>query len=278
MTYRELQREGIQILRERGITDAAIDAQILLEHVIGLDRAHFLLREREECPDKECRRYRELIARRAEYVPVQHLTGVQEFMGYSFLVNEHVLIPRQDTELLVLEAERHLYPGARVLDLCTGSGCVIISLAKRQSIEASASDISPEALKTARANAERLIADVTFVESDLFAHIRGTYDCIVSNPPYIRSAQIPELMPEVRDHEPRLALDGQADGLFFYRRIVREAKDFLRAGGWLLFEIGFDQGEAVMELMRAQGYESVAVQKDLAGLDRVVGGRRERDV
>lgn len=274
MNYRELLREGEEKLAQAGIADASSDAWLLLEYVTGIDRTHYFLREREKCTEEERRRYETLAGRRARHVPVQYLTGSQEFMGYSFEVNEQVLIPRQDTELLVLEAEKRIRPKDRVLDMCTGSGCVIISLAKRKEIAACAADISAGALETARLNAERLAADVHFWESDLFEKIEGTFDCIVSNPPYIPSGQIAGLMPEVRAHEPRLALDGGEDGLYFYRRLTREAGDYLKPDGWLLFEIGYDQGEAVAGLMRAEGYREIEIRKDLAGLDRVAAGRR----
>ena len=246
-------------------------------HASGVDRTHFFLCDREPCPMEAERIFRELIRQRQGHVPVQYLTGRQEFMGFSFRVNEHVLIPRLDTETLVLEAEKRIRPMDRVLDLCTGSGCIILSLAKRNKIRAWASDISQAALETARENARARGAKVDLVQSDLFENLHGIYDCIVSNPPYISSGIIPELMPEVREHEPWLALDGGEDGLHFYRRIAGEARRFLAPGGWLIFEIGHDQGMAVAELMETQGYLDIEIKKDLAGLDRVAAGRQEGD-
>lgn len=274
MTYLELLRAGERFLSGQGIGDAHADAWILLEHAAQIDRAHYLLRQTEHCPPDLKEKYEQLIRERARHIPVQYLTNEQEFMGLKFTVDTHVLIPRQDTELLVQETEKELRPHASVLDLCTGSGCIIISLAKRNRIKATGTDLSPEALRIARLNAKTLNADVTFLESDLFAQVQGTYDCIVSNPPYIKSGEISKLMPEVRAHEPRLALDGHADGLYFYRRILERAADYLVPGGRLLFEIGCDQGEAVEQLMRSAGYLKIERKKDLAGLDRVVAGRR----
>lgn len=272
MTYRRLLRTGEAALREAGIEEAESDARILFEHVTGIDRTHFFLRDGEECPGGQRERYETLIARRCARIPVQYLTGVQEFMGMPFAVSEQVLIPRQDTELLVLEAERRIRPDDRVLDLCTGSGCIIISLKKRCQIRAFASDISERALAVAEANADRLGADVQFIQSDLFAGVPGKFDVIVSNPPYIASREISRLMPEVGVHEPRAALDGGADGLDFYRRIIPQAAGRLHSGGRLLLEIGCTQGAAAAELMRQAGYQEIVIKKDLAGLDRVVGG------
>lgn len=273
MTYRELLRYAEAVLQEAQIAEAAADAWILFEYVTGIDRTHYFLRSGEECPRGMAGRCEELLKKRAGHVPVQYITGVQEFMGLPFLVEPCVLIPRQDTELLVLEAERRIAPGARVLDLCTGSGCIAVSLKKRMQIDMLASDLSDGALAVARKNAQKLGADVSFAKSDLFAQIQGRFDCIVSNPPYIARGEIDGLMPEVRAHEPRMALDGGEDGLDFYRRIICEAGAFLKPGGWLLFEIGADQGQAAAQLFAAAGFCEIEVQKDLAGLDRVAGGR-----
>lgn len=275
MNYREALHWGESTLKEYGISEASTDAWILFEHVTGIDRTHYFLKMQEACPEEVFLKYRHLVMQRIRHIPVQYLTGVQEFMGYSFQVNEQVLIPRQDTELLVLEAEKKIRPGDCVLDMCTGSGCIIISLAKRCGIHAFAADISEGALCVAEKNAKALRADVAFMRSDLFEKVEGQYDCIVSNPPYIKSGEIQELMPEVRDHEPECALDGMADGLYFYREIVKEAKRFLKRGGWLLFETGYDQGREVAELLRQEAYEEIEIKKDLAGLPRVVFGRRQ---
>ncbi len=275
MIYQEVLRHGVQRLTTAGIADAQTDAWLLLEFVTGIDRAHYFLRQKEECPADAAEEYRKLLEKRTSHVPLQHLTGVQEFMGYPFSVNEHVLIPRQDTELLVLEALKRIKEKDRVLDMCTGSGCIIISLAQKSAGEYfAAADISGDALKVARKNAMDLQTQVWFTQSDLFENIDGLFDVIVSNPPYIRSKEISGLMPEVREFEPHLALDGREDGLWFYREIIRQAETHLQKAGWLLFEIGFSQGADVSALMKTAGYTEIEIKKDLAGLDRVVCGRR----
>ena len=188
-------------------------------------------------------------------------------------MNEHVLIPRFDTEILVEEVMKELHDGFSILDMCTGSGCILLSLLKySNNCSGVGVDISENALAVAKENQKRLGLDASFVQSDLFEQITGKYDIIVSNPPYIRSDVIPTLMEEVRLHEPVLALDGTEDGLFFYRKIVKESTDYLNGGGWLFFEIGYDQGEAVKKLMEENGFKNVKVVKDYAGLDRVVLG------
>ncbi|MDO5539270.1 MAG: peptide chain release factor N(5)-glutamine methyltransferase [Eubacteriales bacterium] len=276
MNCRELLQNGRNYLESCNVPDSDVDAWLLFEFVTGIDRTHYFLRQTEECDTKWQEKYEELIEKRGQHIPLQHLTGQQEFMGFPFRVNEHVLIPRQDTELLVTEALKRIKAGNSVLDMCTGSGCIIISLQKLCGSPKGryvAVDISEEALLTAEENAAGLGADVEFVRSDLFEKVDGRYDCIVSNPPYIKSGEIGKLMPEVKDHEPVLALDGLEDGLYFYRRIIKDAARYLKSGGWLLFEIGFDQGKAVSELMEEQGYTELEIKKDLAGLDRVVIGK-----
>lgn len=274
MTAKELLRWGEERLLEAGIEDAKIDAWYLMEYSFPTDRVSFLMNGDEPSTAEQTDRYQNLIEKRASHIPLQHLTGVQEFMGYSFKVNENVLIPRQDTEILVEEVQKAA-KGKRILDMCTGSGCIIISLQKLGSPERAVGvDISAKALEVARENALLLEAEVTFIESDLFEQVEETFDIIVSNPPYIESAEVDKLMPEVRDHEPRLALDGTEDGLWFYRRIIEEADNYLTENGELFFEIGYNQGEAVSRLMRDKGYHDIRVIKDLPGLDRVVAGKR----
>lgn len=272
-TYRDWMKTAEAVLEEEQIADAAVDAWYLMEYVTGMRRTDFLLRGQEAMTEAEVKRYCELVKQRASHIPLQHLTGEQEFMGFLFRVNEHVLIPRQDTEILVEEALGHLKGGMKLLDLCTGSGCIAVSLAKLcRGLSVTASDLSSEALKVARENGRLLDAEVSWIESDLFARIEGTFDMIVSNPPYIRTKVIDELSEEVRLHEPYQALDGHEDGLYFYRRIIAEAGAYLNPGGLLLFEIGYDQGTEVAQLMMDYGFEQIYVKKDLAGLDRVVAG------
>lgn len=274
MTYREALEKGKAYLAEHHIPEAGTDAWYLMEFGCRMTRTRYLMRMQEEMPQEEADRYQELIARRGEHIPLQHITGEQEFMGFSFLVSDKVLVPRQDTEILVEEALRKAKPGMRVLDLCTGSGCIIISLKKLcPEIEGTASDYSPEALRVARENAKRQNTPVTFIESDLFEKIDARFDLIVSNPPYIPTAAIDGLMEEVRLHDPFMALDGREDGLYFYRKIVEESSRYLSMGGWLMFEIGSEQGEDVSGMMRDAGYTQIKVIKDLAGLDRVVAGQ-----
>lgn len=282
MTYREFYEYGKSRLAEAGIAEAGLDARILLEYVCHADRNELILYADRERSSMEEQFYRMVIEKRASRVPLQHITGEQEFMGLSFQVNEHVLIPRQDTEILVEEAMRHLGDGMRILDLCTGSGCILLSLLKYSNeCEGIGIDISEEALKTARENAERLGLDAVFLAGDLFGPLADfmsertpdrLFDMVVSNPPYIETAVIDTLMPEVREHEPFCALDGGADGLQFYRRILAEAPAHMRRGAVLLFEIGCGQGEAVARLMQETGFVQVEVLQDYAGLDRVVCG------
>ena len=207
-----------------------------------------------ELPGEQKEVYEAALKKRAGHIPLQHITGEQEFMGLPFLVNADVLIPRQDTEILVEEALKKAKPGMRVLDLCTGSGCIIAALC------------------VAKKNAGRNGVSPVFVQGDLFEPVKGTFDLIVSNPPYIPTAEIEKLMPEVREHEPLLALDGKEDGLVFYKRIIEEGYPYLKPGGFLMFEIGCDQGKEVSARMEQAGYQDVKIIKDLAGLDRVVIG------
>ena len=193
-------------------------------------------------------------------------------MGYSFLVSTATLIPRQDTEILVEEVSKEA-DGKRVLDLCTGTGCILLSLAKLCRLaEAVGTDISPEAVKTAEENAKRLEVEASFYCGDLFAAVPegARFDILVSNPPYIPSAVIDTLQPEVREHEPMRALDGDADGLKFYREIIKNAKNYLTNQGRIFFEIGCEQGAEVSGLLCAAGFHKIRVIKDLTGLDRVV--------
>ncbi len=273
MTLKEAYEYGQKRLADAEIDDAVLDAWYLLEHVTGISRALYFLRMNEEMSEENEVQYKEYLETRANHIPLQHITGVQEFMGYEFNVNEHVLVPRQDTEVLVEEALKVIKPDMEVLDMCTGSGCIIISLMKfAKQISGTAVDISEEALKVAKSNADKLDAAVEFIRSDLFEEVKGQYDLIVSNPPYIRTAVIEELKEEVKFHDPFLALDGKEDGLFFYRKIVKDSLNYLKPNGRLYFEIGHDQGEDVKNLMEEAGFKEVFVKKDLAGLDRVVCG------
>lgn len=278
MTYRECYEQGCRTLQAAGIEEAALDARLLLEAVCGTDRNDLLVHgEQPVAPEAE-EKYLNWIRQRAEHIPLQQLTGEQGFMGLTFSVNEHVLIPRQDTEILVEEVLKELHDGMRVLDMCTGSGCILLSLLHYSNdCEGLGVDLSAEALEVAGRNVLKVLTPekaehAHFLQSDLFEKVEGKFEIIVSNPPYIASAEVEKLMPEVRDHEPRMALDGTEDGLYFYRRIIKEAGKHLVSSGMLFFEIGYDQGQAVSELMRTEGYCDVQVVQDYAGLDRVVFG------
>ena len=278
MTYRECYEQGCRTLQAAGIEEAALDARLLLEAVCGTDRNDLLVHgEQPVAPEAE-EKYLNWIRQRAEHIPLQQLTGEQDFMGLTFSVNEHVLIPRQDTEILVEEVLKELHDGMRVLDMCTGSGCILLSLLHYSNdCEGLGVDLSAEALEVAGRNVLKVLTPekaehAHFLQSDLFEKVEGKFEIIVSNPPYIASAEVEKLMPEVRDHEPRMALDGTEDGLYFYRRIIEEAGKHLVSSGMLFFEIGYDQGQAVSEMMRTEGYCDVQVVQDYAGLDRVVFG------
>lgn len=271
MTYREALLSGEKILDMARIVDAKNDAWLLMEMVCKIDKTFYYVHMDEEIPADEMKEYESVLKKRAERVPLQYITGEQEFMGLTFYVNSNVLIPRQDTETLVEEALNLAKPGMRILDMCTGSGCIIISILKNRSdIKGVGCDISKQALIVAKENAKLNNVSVAFEYSDLFENIEGKFDMIVSNPPYIRSAEIPSLMPEVAQFEPLKALDGSEDGLEFYRRIIKESKNYLNADGYIIFEIGNDQGEAVSDMLTYAGYNNVRVIKDLAHNDRVV--------
>lgn len=343
---------GKKILKNAGIVEADLDAWYLFEQIFGISRAQYFLCAREnivgstaqkiavqeqhgdllesgnalECAElwlkEKLSAYENALKKRAARIPLQQIIGQQEFMGLTFFVNEHVLIPRQDTETLVeLVLQEQKDTDISLLDMCTGSGCIAVSLKKLGGYACvEGADISEEALKVAKRNSEEILenndvnndavnsrteqiqnymnltnnqnkqnnsakrkiseasklsqAGVTFRHSDMFSNFPETeqFDVIVSNPPYIPSAVIEELEPEVRDHEPRGALDGTADGLYFYRILAEECAKHLTPGGHVYFEIGYDQGMAVKELLDIHGFKDTRVIQDLAGKDRVVCG------
>ena len=284
MKYKDIYLWGRENLEKAGITEFELDARLLLEHICHTNRNTLLVHGDKEVTGEEEQEYREAIALRSSRIPLQHITGVQEFMGLEFKVNKHVLCPRQDTECLVEEVMRYLHDGNRILDMCTGSGCILLSLLHYSNhCSGIGVDISKEALKVASENVLNIASmkrpnpwdekTVELLHSDLFAEVpKEKFDIIVSNPPYIASSVIPTLMEEVREHEPMFALDGMEDGLFFYRKIVAESRNYLAKEGMLFFEIGHDQGQAVSEMMEKAGFKEVNVVKDFAGLDRVVYG------
>lgn len=274
MTFKQALDKGIRLLEAEKIPDAKLDAWYLLSYVSELSKAEYFLKQNESVDNLILYKYKDVLLKRAMHTPLQYITGEQEFMGISFWVNENVLIPRQDTETLVEEALKVIPSGSHVLDLCTGSGCVIISLAMLgQGLTGIGVDISEDALAVARENGNRLVGSkVDFVLGNLWQQVTGKFNAIVSNPPYIKTEVIEELASEVKDHEPRIALDGTEDGLFFYKQIVGQAKDYLIDNGWLLVEIGYDQGADVYSLFTGAGFKDVEIVKDLAGNDRVVKG------
>lgn len=276
MTYREAINAGEKILRMADIVDAKTDAWLLLEMACKIDRNFYYMHMEDDMTAEQVKEYESVIKKRTEHIPLQYITGEQEFMGLPFYVNSSVLIPRQDTETLVEQAIKRAHPGMRILDMCTGSGCIIISILKNvKDVEGLGIDISKQALVVAKENAKRNEVPVTFERSDLFENVTEEFDMIVSNPPYIPTKDIATLMPEVAEFEPITALDGKEDGLYFYRRIVEQSAEYLRSGGYLLFEIGCEQGADVSEMMRHAGYTEIEVIKDLAHNDRVVVGKKE---
>lgn len=284
MKYKEVYLWGSEQLKKVGIGEFVLDARLLLEHICHTNRNTLLVHGDREVTEEEHLQYQEAIILRSKRIPLQHITGVQEFMGLEFQVNQQVLCPRQDTECLVEEVMRYLSDGSRILDMCTGSGCILLSLLHYSNhCSGIGVDISPEALKVAKRNGKTIgelkrinpweETTVQWLVSDLFSQVpKEKFDIIVSNPPYIASSVIPTLMEEVRDHEPLCALDGMEDGLFFYRKIVLDSREYLKKEGMLFFEIGYDQAEAVSQMMVAAGFWNVQVVKDFAGLDRVVYG------
>lgn len=284
MTISQAVRTGALRLRSGGIENAEYDSFALLAQLNGMDRTFYFMHGDEILPEPVYREFMAHIARRAAHVPLQHILGKTWFYGYEFEVNENVLIPRQDTEGLVGAALKVISDGMCVLDLCTGSGCIALTLAMERNLKTVVgADISAAALKVAARNRERLMSDgkdglqaVQLIQSDLFDALSdwaGRLDVIVSNPPYIRTAVIPTLSEEVRCYDPLLALDGRSDGLYFYRKITAQAARFLVPRGWLLFEIGYDQAGAVCSLMQENGFDKIEIIRDLGGLDRVVRGQ-----
>ena len=284
-TIGEALREAKQRLRDAGKEDFSFDAELLLEKAAGLNRTALFLREKDELSEEAETRYMDYIQQREQGRPTQYILGEWEFMGLPFLVGEGVLIPRGDTEVLVetILEKQQTESIKTILDIGTGSGCIPVSLGKYGSFsEILAVDISPKALGYAVQNAEKNQIPVKFMESDLFSALpveyKGKLDAIVSNPPYIPKKDIAELMTEVKDFEPLNALDGGEDGLDFYRGIVEQSREWLRKDGWLFFEIGYDQGEDLRNILEAQGFAEIRVIQDLAGLDRVVCGRYAENI
>ncbi len=294
-TYRKLWEEGAGLLEKAGIPEAALDARLLLEACCGTDTQTLLAHGERPVSEEERRRYENYIERRQQREPVAYILEEQDFMGLSFHVTPAVLIPNQDTETLAEEAMKILSGGMKILDLCTGSGCILLSLLHyAPDCFGVGTDLSFEALEIAKENAVRLKMQerTLWLQGDLFEalqdlpaegglfsdkkddHGQAKFDMIVSNPPYIAREVIETLAPEVKNAEPYRALDGGPDGLDFYRELAAKAAGWLRIGGKLLLEIGYDQGETVSALLRDQEWLEITVIKDYGGLDRVVRAER----
>ncbi|AJE02345.1 peptide chain release factor N(5)-glutamine methyltransferase [Geobacter pickeringii] len=264
-----------EYLAEKGIENARLETEWLLGTALGLDRVGLYVNFDKPLNQNELGTIRGLVARRAKREPLQYILGSQEFFGLDFEVTPAVLIPRHDTEVLVEEALKRAPAAGSILDIGVGSGCIAVSLAK--SLPETAVwgvDRSAAALALARRNVERHGVRVTLVEGSLFEPLTGErFDMIVSNPPYIPTADIGTLQAEVRDAEPLMALDGGVDGLDFYRLIVSGASGHLAPRGWLMVEVGIGQAEAVLGMFTRAGFGDCFTAKDPNGIDRVVGGR-----
>ena len=276
-TIEELLQYGREQLEKSGNEYAKYERKVLLEEVLGCNYMYMLMNGSEEVEVQKEQQYKDFIAQRCNHYPLQYLLGEAHFMDYTFFVNEDVLIPRNDTEVLVETADevigRCTNSNIKVLDLCCGSGCIGISLKLyHREIGLVLSDYSKQALEVTRKNLKKYDVNAKVLCGDLFEAFNGRVKLIVSNPPYIERKVIDTLMPEVRDYEPMSALDGGEDGLDFYRRIVKEAPEYLEDDGYLMFEIGYNQADAVRMLMEDRGFPDVQVKKDYAGLDRIVYG------
>lgn len=279
MTYREILSYGKDLLKSSHITDFDSDAWLLFSYCTNMNRSKYIMKMTDDAPDCIKQAYEVLLSKRISGVPVQYLLGIQSFMGYDFFVNPHVLIPRADTEVLVNEALKLTKQNASVLDLCTGSGCIAISCKlERNDISVSASDISEETLSIAQLNADYNKAEIRFFRGDLFDAVNEKYDVIISNPPYIETEEIEKLESNVKDYEPRRALDGGSDGLDFYKRIFENSGEYLVNAGIIAVEIGCNQADAVKSIAEKNGFEDIKVIKDLSGLDRVVTAKRRKNV
>ena len=263
--------DGAKMLTQAGIDEAELDARYILEYITGLNNAQYFIHSEDIIEKNKAEEFFRLIERRSKRIPLSYVIGTRDFFGLTFKVDENVLIPEQETELLVEEVIKHSERKS-VLDMCTGSGCIAISIALfGKPSKVAASDISEKALEVARENAKSLKAgEISFIQGDMFENVTEKFDIIVSNPPYIETGEIDELMPEVRDYLPRLALDGDEDGLKFYRIISKEAVKKLNKNGRIFYEIGYNQSRAVASILLENGFTDIKVIKDYSGLDRIV--------
>ena len=269
-------KENTDKLDAAGISDASVDIWLLLEHFADIDKGDYFANQNMELNPVVAKEIEEAVEKRINHIPLQHIVGETEFMGLTFKVNDKVLVPRFDTEILVDEVVKYVGDEFyKILDMCTGSGCIAITVSDIcDNAKVVAADISKDALDVAKENNEINSTDVEFVESDLFENVEGLFDVIVSNPPYIKTEEIENLMDEVKLHDPRLALDAGEDGLEFYRRIIKDSKDYLKQDGMIFFEIGFDQAEDVSKLLDENGFKDIVVKKDLAMNDRVIFAKK----
>lgn len=279
MKIKEAIEKGAVALKVENIESPKLKARMLMQFILNKPRQYIIVNDMQELSKGLEQEYFEGIAKLRQNIPIEHITHQKEFMKLNFFVNESVLIPRQDTEILVEEVIRIAKKtnGLQILDLCTGSGAIAVSAAKYiEKSEITAVDISQEAIKIASKNAimNNVENQITFIKSDLFENVKKEkYDIIVSNPPYIKRLEIPKLEKQVQK-EPNIALDGGFDGLDFYRKIIKQSYEYLKYNGYLCLEIGYDQKDDVVELLQnEEKYSEIYVKKDLYGNDRVVIGR-----
>ena len=275
MNVKELTLNGVNKLNEFNIDDSTSKVRILLSSLLNVSKEKLLIMN-EEVDERLVEIFNDNLDKLIKGIPVQYIVNKQSFYGMDFYVDSRVLIPQPDTECLVEEGLEFIKgkDNTKVLDLCTGSGAIAIAIAKNSDAIVYASDVSEDALDVAKLNANSLGSNITFIKSDLFNNINEKFDLIISNPPYIKTDVIDTLSNEVKN-EPRLALDGKEDGLYFYKEIIKNAKGFLNPNGKLLFEIGFDQKESVTKLFEEEEYINVYSKKDLAGLNRIVSGEKK---
>ena len=275
MKIEELLRYGKEKLEKQKVEDTSIISRILMQYVLKIDRNKLIINKNDNVDINKENEYKEYIEKIIKGKPVQYITNNQEFMKLNFYVDENVLIPQPDTEILVEEVIKSIdiMENIEILDMCTGSGCIGISLAKNiENTKVTLVDISKEAIEIAKKNAIQNGVEnkVTFIQSDMFENVKGKFDIIVSNPPYIKTDEISILSKEVQN-EPTLALDGGQDGLVFYRQIIKQANNYLKHNGYLCMEIGEDQKEEVLELIKQEAnYVNIKTYKDLSGNDRVI--------